>query len=85
MTVNKLYAALGKLIKGGYGRKQVCVNTSTFTHPLEEDGVLIMPVCLAELNTHEMLDDDGGLKVLANGCTAERTALVLYGEAREGV
>ena len=53
---------------------------SKVTHALESDGCCIIPVTSAEIQTHEMMDDDGGCKVLANGCNATRTALVIAAE-----
>jgi hypothetical protein len=80
MTIIKLKNALEKLIAEGHGRKMVCVDKSKVTHPLESDGVCIIPATDAEIQTHEIHDEDGGLKVLSNGCTATRTALVITAE-----
>lgn len=80
MTINQLSKKLTKLIAQGHGRKLVCVDKSKLTHPLEGDGCCIIPIGLAELDCHEMLDDDGGMKELSNGQTATRTALVLHNE-----
>lgn len=77
MTVNQLHKFLGALICKGHGRKLVCVDKSKISHPLESDGVCIIPINAAELCCHEMVDEDGGMKVLANGRTATRTAVVL--------
>jgi hypothetical protein len=80
MTINQLHKQLTKLIAKGHGRKTVCVDKSKVTHTLESDGCCIIPVTSAEIATHEMMDDDGGRKELANGQTAQRTALVLTAE-----
>jgi hypothetical protein len=80
MTINRLHKQLTALIAAGYGRKLVCIDKSKVTHPLESDGCRIIPVTSAELDTHEMMDDDGGTATLANGQTVNRTALVLTAE-----
>lgn len=80
MTIIKLKNELEKLIAQGHGRKTVCVDKSKVTHALESDGCCIIPVTSAEIQTHGMMDDDGGWKVLANGCNATRTALVITAE-----
>lgn len=80
MTIRQLHHLTGKLTAEGYGRRQVCIDKSKVTHPLEPDGCCIIPVTAAEIQTHEMLDDDGGFKELADGRTAQRTALVLTAE-----
>ena len=80
MTIAKLHKQLAALVAAGHGRKTVCVNKSKVTHPLESDGACIIPVTNAEIQTHEMTDGDGGWKVLANGCNATRTALVITAE-----
>lgn len=72
MTILKLHKQLTALIKAGHGRKTVCVDKSKCSHALESDGVTIIPVNAAEIQTHEMADDDGGWKVLASGCVATR-------------
>jgi len=80
MTIIKLKNELEKLIAKGHGRKLVCVDKSKVTHPLESDGVCIIPATAAAIQTHEMQDDDGGWKVLSDGRTATRTALVITAE-----
>ena len=82
MTIIKLHKILSKAIAEGHGRKLVCVNKLTFTHALEEDGACILPVCAADMDRHEMLDDDGGSKELANRRIATRMAMVLLGGGR---
>jgi hypothetical protein len=80
MTIAKLHKELGKLMASGWGRKQVCVDKSKCTHSLESDGVCIIPITSIAIETHEMMDDDGGLKQLANGCVATQTMLVIKAE-----
>jgi hypothetical protein len=80
VTIAKLHKQLTKLIEAGQGRLEVCIDKSTFLHPLEGDGAVILCVVSAGIDIHEMLDDDGGRKELANGQTATRMALVLRGD-----
>ena len=42
MTVARLHKELGKMIAAGHGRKPVAVNVRTFSHPLEDDGAVIV-------------------------------------------
>ena len=77
MTINQLYKKLGSLIEHGLGRRTVCIDKSKCSHRLESDGVVIIPVSKAEIMTHEMADDDGGLKELKSGKISTRTALVI--------
>lgn len=79
MTVAALHKKLSQLMADGHGRKSICIHKRTFTHPLESDGAVILDVSSVELLTHEMLDENGSSKELANGCIAERTSFVLYG------
>jgi hypothetical protein len=81
MTVNQLHKLTGKLVALGAGRRAVCISKDTFKHPLEGDGATILDVLSADLKVFEMMDDDGGGKVLANGRTATKCALVLEGGA----
>ena len=75
MNIQELYEITGQLVKAGKGKKEVCISKDTFTHPLEADGCKILPVEIAELAGHELMDDDGGM-------TDEvKTSLVLYGVA----
>ena len=80
MTVAKLHKILGAAIEAGHGRKGVCVNKRTFHNPLEEDGAVIIPVTAASIETYELLDDDGGWALHADGTQITRTSLVLLGE-----
>jgi len=80
MTINKLQKLLAKLIEEGHGRKRVCVDKATFKHPLEEDGAVILGVEAAAIQIFPMLDDDGGVKILADGTESRHTALVFRGD-----
>lgn len=79
-TVNRLYKELGKLIEQGHGRKHVYINKDTFTHPLEGDGCVILPVESVDMEWYPILDGDGGTKLKANGEECARESLVLKGE-----
>lgn len=81
MTIYKLHKLLTKLIADGDGRKKVCVDKSKCNHPCEPEAGIIQ-ITSAEIKTVEVADDEGGMKVLANGCTATRTMLVI--EANQG-
>lgn len=81
-TVASLHRALGKLIDQGHGRKPVQINKSSFQHPLEDDGVIIMdvqtiagPIWITEA------DADGGTKWNRDGTEAGRQVVVLQGGA----
>ncbi len=80
MNINQLHKLLTKAIAEGDGRREVCIDKSKCTHPLESDGCCILPVTSCEIQTHEMMDGDGGTAFLANGCAKTRTALVLVAE-----
>jgi hypothetical protein len=81
MTINRLFKILTLLKNAGHGRRLVCVDKSKCTHPLESDGCCIMPVTDAALNTHEMLDADGGTDFKADGTVRTRKALVITAES----
>lgn len=83
MTVYKLHKTLSALLEKGHARTTVCVNTASFDHPLMGDGAVILPVDGAEIEVHEMIDDDGGMATLANGQAKERMALVIYGDNKQ--
>ncbi len=70
MTINQLQKILAKLIEQGAGRRAVCVDKCSFTHPLESDGAMILSVESAAAQVVEMSDDDGGTKTLSDGRTA---------------
>ena len=74
MTIGRLHKLLGRMIEQGHARKKVCVNKRSFAHPLEGDGAVILEVETAQIESYEMLDDDGFLK--ENSC---HTSLILGG------
>lgn len=83
MTVNRLYKELGKLIAQGGGRLPVCVNKETFTHNLEGDGCVILPVAHVIAQAVLQIDDDGGAKVDSRGRECYRQNVVLFGDAAD--
>lgn len=88
MTVEKLHRMLGNLVARGHGRKPVCIDKSTFRHPLEADGDVILGVeCVLGPKFIPLADDDGGQKFRADGTEAGRMTVVIVGagDEREGV
>ncbi len=83
MTLNKLHKLLGDLIAQGHGRLPVCVRKDTFTHNLEDDGCVILPVVAASHELVLQIDDDGGTKINANGRESYRQNIVLFGGGYE--
>lgn len=82
MTVARLHKALGKMIAAGHGRKPVAVNIRTFSHPLEDDGAVIIDVeAIAAPEFIYNIDDDGGTKMNKDGTESGRLVVVLRGEA----
>lgn len=83
-TVARLHKHLGELIAEGHGRKPVCVDKSTFGHPLEEDGAVILDVAhVGPVRWIGMADDDGGTKVNKDGTEAGRYVIIISGNDRE--
>lgn len=80
MTIIKLHKHLSELIAKGQGRKQVTIKKDTFTHPLEGDGCVILPVVDLGIQVNTVIDDDGGTKVRRDGSECYMTSLVLFGE-----
>lgn len=80
-TVASLHKQLGALIAAGHGRKPVLVNKATFTHPLEADGCVMLPI--AQVQGPKWIglsDDDGGTKWNKDGSEAGKTVVLLAGE-----
>ena len=82
MNVQQLNKVLCTLITQGHGRKPVCVDKSSFTHPLEGDGAVIL-----DLQTVlgpafiVMTDDDGGTKTNKDGTESGRWTVLFKGLA----
>lgn len=83
MTINKLLELCEVAISAGHGRAKVCVEKPTFTHPLEDDGAVILDVSAASVESVVQIDDDGGTKTNARGRECYRTCFVLYGASYE--
>ncbi len=82
ITVASLHKKLADLIAAGHGRKPVCINKESFTHPLENDGAVILGI--ESVKGPEWVgtcDDDGGIKVNADGSEAGRMTVILQGGA----
>lgn len=85
LTVNSLYKHLGRLIANGHGRKPVCINKDTFTHPLEGDGANILHVHgIAGPTFVQRMSDDGGGAVNQDGTESGTMTVVLVGEREAG-
>ncbi len=83
MTIGKLQKHLAKLVAEGHGRKQVLIDKSSFRHPLESDGCMILPVEEATILRFNICDDDGGTKVTTRGVECTQSGFVLYGNNRD--
>lgn len=79
MTVAKLHKMLGELVESGQGRRLVCINKSSFYHPLESDGVAILDVTDAKADTITIADDDGWTATNRDGSEKTRKVVVLGG------
>lgn len=82
MTIIKLNKLLTALIAQGHGRKKVNIDKSSFTHPLESDGCVILPVEELEVIRYGLSDDDGGTKCRQDGTECSESSLVLFGGDR---
>ena len=81
MTVAALHKRLGELVAAGHGRKPVLINKNTFTHPLESDGCVMLPVVEVQGPAWMgVMDDDGGTKWNKDGSEFGKTVVVLSGE-----
>lgn len=78
MTLARLHKELGKLLPK-YGRRYVCVKKSTFTHPLESDGVVYIDVHGVRTEALLMVADDGGTEMRADGSEVTRPTVILFG------
>lgn len=89
-TVAALHKALGQLVAAGHGRKPVCIDKETFTDRLEIDGATILDVASVDgPKWIYKMDDDGGVKINADGSESGRFTVVLKGvsyehQAKEG-
>lgn len=82
MNVKQLHKELGILIAQGHGRKPVCVNKATFSHPLEMDGAVILAVrSVSPPRFIVMTDDDGGTRFNKDGTESGSYTVILEGDA----
>lgn len=80
LTVHSLHKALTELIDAGHGRKPVCIDKSTFSHVLESDGAVILPVeKVSKVTWVPNADDDGGTKMNSDGSESGRFMVILSG------
>jgi hypothetical protein len=78
MTVNQLHKALGKLIEKGEKRTQVCIDKTSFTHPLESDGCQILNVDGLKVECVLQMQDDGGT-LDSSGNERFKRSCILFG------
>lgn len=83
MTVRKLHKLLGEMIERGHGRRMVLVNKSTFTHNLEADGCVMLPICGAIPHAGSYMDGDGFTATRKDGRECVMRCVLLYGESGE--
>ncbi|MEM9414963.1 MAG: hypothetical protein AAGA29_05725 [Planctomycetota bacterium] len=79
MTAKQLHDLLGVLIQQGHARKPVRVDKSSFRHPLEDDGCVILDIEKVTLRSVPNIDDDGGSKMNKDGSESYRQTIVLDG------
>lgn len=79
-TVNQLHKQLGKLIDKGNGRTPVCIDKSSFHHPLESDGCVILNAAGFRYEYVLQLQDDGS-HLDNNGREHHKRCCILFGES----
>ncbi len=79
MTINQLHKITADLVAKGAGRRGVAIDKSTFTHPLESDGVAILNAETADMECIDLSDDDGGTATRKDGSTKSVVLLVIRG------
>lgn len=82
ITVGRLHKILEALVDKGMSRRLVCVDKTTFQHPLEEDGATILPVISVRLESHSIVDDDGFTKHRKDGSECVMTPVVIRGASK---
>ena len=70
------------MIDAGNEKGQVCINKSTFRHPFEYNGCIILRVEDAVLGSRNMADDADGETIGRDGSEAKKNNLILFGENR---
>lgn len=80
ITVARLHKELQRLIDSGHGRKPVCIDKRSFSHPLEQDGAVIFDIddVLGPMFIG-MADDDGFTKWNKDGTESGRRVVLLKG------
>lgn len=81
MTLKKFHKLLGDLIEKGHGRRRVCVDKRSFSHPLEDDGAVILDVESTFAQVITMVDDNGFTKYRKNGEECRHGVIVISGES----
>ena len=84
MTVARLHKILGAMVEEGQGRRPVCVNKTSFYHPLENDGVAILDVTEAASGSITIADDEGFSSTNKDGSEKVRKVFVLGGGHSQG-
>ncbi|CAK0767543.1 conserved hypothetical protein [Gammaproteobacteria bacterium] len=79
MTAIKLHKLLGQLIEAGHGRKNIMVDKSSFQHPCEEDGVVILDIHKVMVRSYPIYDDDGDSKFRKDGTECYHNNIVITG------
>jgi len=79
MTITGLQKILAKLIQEGHGKKKIVVDKSSFQHPCEEDGVVILDIDKVTVRSYPICDDDGGSKFRKDGTECYHTNVVITG------
>jgi cell wall assembly regulator SMI1 len=82
MTVANLHKQLAKMVESGQGWMKVCIDKSSFNHPLEGDGATILNVKSADHHWVPLLDDDGGSAMRKDGAEKGSMCFVLDGGQR---
>lgn len=80
ITVAALHKKLSALLAAGHERKPVCIDKSTFHHPLEQDGAVVLNVeTVCNPTFIPYADDDGGTKINKDGSESGRYVVLLKG------
>ena len=79
MTVARLHKQLSEMIQNGQGWMKIAVNKSSFYHPLEGDGAVILNVESASREWIPLISDDGGTEMRKDGTERGSMRLVIDG------
>lgn len=83
MKVRTLHKLLTNMIYAGHGHKPVVINKSTFKHPLESDGVVMLDVRGAEVSVITIADGDGFTIENKDGSERGKIVVMLFGDEKE--